>query len=100
MLEATVWSLSVSLSPLSSLPPALCSLAEGPVKKKLPPRLFCDICDCFDMHDTEDCPTQAQMPDSPQHTTYHGTREDERPYCDICEAFGHWTESCNDDQTF
>ncbi|XP_031426467.1 CAP-Gly domain-containing linker protein 1-like [Clupea harengus] len=76
------------------------SLAEGPVKKKLPPRLFCDICDCFDMHDTEDCPTQAQMPDSPQHTTYHGTREDERPYCDICEAFGHWTESCNDDQTF
>ena len=92
--------MSVSLSPLSSLPPALCSLAEGPVKKKLPPRLFCDICDCFDMHDTEDCPTQAQMPDSPQHTTYHGTREDERPYCDICEAFGHWTESCNDDQTF
>ncbi|XP_048098398.1 CAP-Gly domain-containing linker protein 1 isoform X5 [Alosa alosa] len=76
------------------------SLAEGPAKKKAPPRLFCDICDCFDMHDTEDCPTQAQMPESPPHTTYHGSREDERPYCDICEVFGHWTEGCNDDQTF
>ncbi|XP_057209949.1 CAP-Gly domain-containing linker protein 1 isoform X4 [Triplophysa rosa] len=69
-------------------------------KKKPPPRLFCDICDCFDLHDTEDCPTQDQMLDSPPHTTYHGSPHDERPYCDICEAFGHWTESCNDDQTF
>ncbi|KAM4576946.1 CAP-Gly domain-containing linker protein 1 isoform 4-T4 [Odontesthes bonariensis] len=73
---------------------------KQPVKKKLPPRVFCDICDCFDLHDTEDCPTQMQMPDSPPHTTYHGNKSDERPYCDICEAFGHWTESCNDDQTF
>ncbi|XP_030623923.1 CAP-Gly domain-containing linker protein 1 [Chanos chanos] len=69
-------------------------------KKKAPPRVFCDICDCFDLHDTEDCPTQTQSPDSPPHTTYHGSRGDERPYCDICEAFGHWTDSCNDDQTF
>ncbi|XP_056600834.1 CAP-Gly domain-containing linker protein 1 isoform X2 [Triplophysa dalaica] len=69
-------------------------------KKKPPPRLFCDICDCFDLHDTEDCPTQDQMLDSPPHTTYHGSPHDERPYCDICEAFGHWTDSCNDDQTF
>ncbi|XP_054466235.1 CAP-Gly domain-containing linker protein 1 isoform X4 [Anoplopoma fimbria] len=71
-----------------------------PTKKKLPPRLFCDICDCFDLHDTEDCPTQMQMPDSPQHTTYHGSKGEERSYCDICEVFGHRTESCNDDQTF
>ncbi|XP_068460998.1 CAP-Gly domain-containing linker protein 1 isoform X4 [Clinocottus analis] len=69
-------------------------------RRKLPPRLFCDICDCFDLHDTEDCPTQMQMPDSPQHTTYHGSKGEERPYCGICEVFGHWTESCNDDQTF
>ncbi|KAM8743148.1 CAP-Gly domain-containing linker protein 1 isoform 2-T3 [Acanthopagrus schlegelii] len=68
--------------------------------KKATPRLFCDICDCFDLHDTEDCPTQAQSPDSVPHTTYHGNPSDERPYCDICEAFGHATESCNDDQTF
>ncbi|MCJ8742308.1 hypothetical protein PDJAM_G00080680 [Pangasius djambal] len=69
-------------------------------KKKAPPRVFCDICDCFDLHDTEDCPTQMQSPDSPPHSTHHGSRRGERPYCDICEAFGHWTDSCNDDQTF
>ncbi|XP_026211451.1 CAP-Gly domain-containing linker protein 1 isoform X2 [Anabas testudineus] len=69
-------------------------------EKKPTPRLFCDICDSFDLHDTEDCPTQAQSPDSVPHTTYHGNPADERPYCDICEAFGHATESCNDDQTF
>ncbi|XP_051539765.1 CAP-Gly domain-containing linker protein 1-like isoform X2 [Myxocyprinus asiaticus] len=75
-------------------------LGEVKKKKKAPPRVFCDICDCFDLHDTEDCPTQTQSPDSPPHTTYHGSRGGERPYCDICEAFGHWTDSCNDDQTF
>ncbi|XP_042621477.1 LOW QUALITY PROTEIN: CAP-Gly domain-containing linker protein 1-like [Cyprinus carpio] len=75
-------------------------LGEVNKKKKAPPRVFCDICDCFDLHDTEDCPTQMQSPDSPPHTTYHGSRSGERPYCDICEAFGHWTDSCNDDQTF
>ncbi|XP_069555475.1 CAP-Gly domain-containing linker protein 1 isoform X4 [Brachyistius frenatus] len=73
---------------------------KQPTKKKAPPRLFCDICDCFDLHDTEDCPTQMQMPDSPPHTTYHGNKGEQRPYCDICEVFGHWSESCNDDQTF
>ncbi|KAJ3605747.1 hypothetical protein NHX12_027791 [Muraenolepis orangiensis] len=64
------------------------------------PRLFCDICDCFDLHDTEDCPTQAQSPDAVPHTAYHGDPAVQRPYCDICEAFGHATRSCNDDQTF
>ncbi|XP_026153774.1 CAP-Gly domain-containing linker protein 1 isoform X2 [Mastacembelus armatus] len=73
---------------------------ESKREKKATPRLFCDICDCFDLHDTEDCPTQAQSPDSVPHSTYHGNPADERPYCDICEAFGHATESCNDDQTF
>ncbi|XP_061758257.1 CAP-Gly domain-containing linker protein 1 isoform X3 [Nerophis ophidion] len=73
---------------------------KEPVKKKLPPRLFCDICDCFDLHDTEDCPTQEQMPDSPPHSSYHGSKGDERPYCNTCEMFGHWTHACNDDQTF
>ncbi|XP_063065816.1 CAP-Gly domain-containing linker protein 1 [Engraulis encrasicolus] len=75
-------------------------LRERKSKKKAKPRVFCDICDCFDQHDTEDCPTQAQSPDTPPHTAYHGKRQADRPYCDICEAFGHATESCNDDQTF
>ncbi|XP_033978948.1 CAP-Gly domain-containing linker protein 1 isoform X3 [Trematomus bernacchii] len=73
---------------------------ESKREKKATPRLFCDICDSFDLHDTEDCPTQAQSPDSLPHTTYRGNPADERPYCDFCEAFGHATESCNDDQTF
>ncbi|XP_063820523.1 CAP-Gly domain-containing linker protein 1 isoform X3 [Pseudophryne corroboree] len=75
------------------------SLNGTQAKKKVPPRLFCDICDCFDLHDTEDCPTQAQLPDLP-HSNFHGNRKEERPYCDICEVFGHWTNSCNDDETF
>ncbi|KAG7280137.1 hypothetical protein CRUP_003764 [Coryphaenoides rupestris] len=81
---------------------ALAELDEGLSKreKKAPPRMFCDICDCFDLHDTEDCPTQAQSPDAVPHTAYHGNPAVERPYCDICEAFGHATVSCNDDQTF
>ncbi|XP_043966976.1 CAP-Gly domain-containing linker protein 1 isoform X7 [Gambusia affinis] len=73
---------------------------KQPEKKKPPPRKFCDICDCFDLHETEDCPLQEQMPDSPPHTTYHGSKGEERPYCETCEVFGHWTESCTDDQTF
>ncbi|XP_013923294.1 CAP-Gly domain-containing linker protein 1-like [Pantherophis guttatus] len=71
---------------------------DNQVKRK--PRLFCDICDCFDLHDTEDCPTQAQAPEEPPHSTYHGSRKEERPYCTICEMFGHWTANCNDDETF
>lgn len=75
-------------------------LDETQTKKKPPPRLFCDICDCFDLHDTEDCPTQAQVSEFPPHSTYHGSRKDDRPYCDTCEVFGHWTNNCNDDETF
>ncbi|XP_040587590.1 CAP-Gly domain-containing linker protein 1 isoform X6 [Mesocricetus auratus] len=71
---------------------------EKQSKKK--PRLFCDICDCFDLHDTEDCPTQTQMSEDPPHSTHHGSRSEERPYCEICEMFGHWATNCNDDETF
>ncbi|XP_023576369.1 CAP-Gly domain-containing linker protein 1 isoform X5 [Octodon degus] len=71
---------------------------EKRAKKK--PRLFCDICDCFDLHDTEDCPTQTQISEDPPHSTHHGSRSEERPYCEICEMFGHWATNCNDDETF
>lgn len=64
-----------------------------------PPRLFCDICDVFDLHDTEDCPLQASS-DSPPPSQHHGTRGEERAYCDTCEMFGHWTENCDDEQTY
>lgn len=25
---------------------------------------------------------------------------EERPYCEHCETFGHWTDECDDDTTF
>ena len=53
-----------------------------------PPRLFCDICDIFDEHDTDDCPLQAAS-DSPPHSMHHGKRApggSDRPYCDNCEG--------------
>lgn len=53
-----------------------------------PPRLFCDICDVFDQHDTDDCPLQAAS-DSPPHTMHHGKRApggSDRPYCEVCEG--------------
>ncbi|XP_066973407.1 CAP-Gly domain-containing linker protein 1-like isoform X3 [Macrobrachium rosenbergii] len=63
------------------------------------PRMYCDICDCFDAHDTEECPKQASS-ESPPPTQYHGERGSTRPYCDTCEVFGHETGECNDDETF
>lgn len=53
-----------------------------------PPRLFCDICDVFDQHDTDDCPMQG-MSDSPPHSMHHGTKApggSDRPYCTNCEG--------------
>ena len=38
------------------------AMLNGIDTNRVAPRLFCDICDEFDLHDTEDCPTQA-MPD-------------------------------------
>ncbi|KAG8270377.1 CAP-GLY domain-containing linker protein 1 [Homalodisca vitripennis] len=62
------------------------------------PRLFCDICDMFDLHDTEDCPRQgADTPPPQQSHTY--PRGFERPYCETCEMFGHDTAEC-DPETF
>ena len=54
-----------------------------------PPRLFCDICDVFDEHDTDDCPLQATTSDSPPNSMYHGDRApggSDRPYCNTCES--------------
>lgn len=67
-----------------------------------PPRLFCDICDVFDQHDTDDCPLQAAS-DSPPPSMHHGRRAlggSDRPYCDNCEVFGHGTDECEYDATY
>ncbi|XP_073943788.1 cytoplasmic linker protein 190 isoform X2 [Choristoneura fumiferana] len=64
------------------------------------PRLFCDICDVFDAHDTEDCPRQSAEPDLPPATPGTRQKPPPRPYCDICEVFGHATENCDEEETF
>jgi CAP-Gly domain-containing linker protein 1 len=66
-----------------------------------PPRLFCDICDVFDQHDTDDCPLQAgEFDELAAHSQHHGERQVERPYCETCEAFGHQTYECPYDATY
>lgn len=70
-------------------------------KREITPRMFCDICDVFDAHETEDCPQQASTePVRPVQHHIPGTRGFERPYCPICEVFGHSTEECDDTETF
>lgn len=63
---------------------------EDPMLDNLPPpRLFCDICDIFDEHDTDDCPMQTTSSDSPPHSKNHGNKApggSDRPYCDNCES--------------
>lgn len=49
--------------------------------------MYCDICEKFDLHETEDCPTQAMEEEEEQtHTHTHAKRHVERPYCDNCEG--------------
>ncbi|EDO33601.1 predicted protein, partial [Nematostella vectensis] len=70
-----------------------------PVNPRFKPRLFCDICDEFDLHDTDDCPTQCSGPPPEEEGVKHGgNRAEERPYCTICEVFGHWTHNCDDEE--
>lgn len=56
---------------------------RSPVKPGLRVRVFCDICDVFDLHDTEDCPKQSNETGGSQH---HGVRGEERVYCTACES--------------
>ena len=65
-------------------------------------RLFCDICEEFDMHDTEDCPQQS-MPQETQleiesHSKYNAVKAAPRTYCDLCEQFGHEEKDCPNDE--
>uniref|UniRef100_A0ABD2WJ57 CAP-Gly domain-containing protein n=1 Tax=Trichogramma kaykai TaxID=54128 RepID=A0ABD2WJ57_9HYME len=72
------------------------------IQKTLPPpRVFCDICDEFDLHDTDDCPKQAQDPDEQVHNPSKTKKVlAQRPYCETCEMFGHDTSACEDTGTF
>ncbi|XP_022230005.2 restin homolog isoform X1 [Drosophila obscura] len=78
-------------------------------KRKPAPRLFCDICDEFDKHETEDCPLQAgdERDDSPPPSWERNNNENKerklpapRKYCDKCEVFGHDSSECADEDTY
>ncbi|EDX05306.1 GD24107 [Drosophila simulans] len=76
-------------------------------RRKPAPRLFCDICDEFDQHDTEDCPIQGSEDQDytiPSSESNNNDKERKLPaprkYCDSCEVFGHDTSECADDETY
>ncbi|XP_034952546.1 restin homolog isoform X4 [Chelonus insularis] len=69
-------------------------------KKAAPPRMFCDICDQFDLHETEDCPKQAQDLEDEKPLKKSKKPPVDRPYCENCEMFGHDTADCDDAETF
>ncbi|XP_075969792.1 cytoplasmic linker protein 190 isoform X3 [Anticarsia gemmatalis] len=73
---------------------------NGRKARAVAPRLFCDICDVFDAHDTEECPRQSAEPDAPPTPANRRAPPPPRPYCDICEVFGHATENCDEEETF
>ncbi|XP_018787595.1 PREDICTED: restin homolog isoform X3 [Bactrocera latifrons] len=74
-------------------------------KRKPAPRVFCDICDEFDKHETEDCPLQASddrdySPPPLTEATERKVRKlpEPRKYCETCEVFGHLTGECAEDE--
>ncbi|KAK2581230.1 hypothetical protein KPH14_008024 [Odynerus spinipes] len=70
-------------------------------KRNKAPRMFCDICDQFDLHETEDCPRQAQDFSEPEKFIKSPKKQTvERPYCENCETFGHDTRDCDDTETY
>ena len=63
------------------------------------PRLYCDICDQFDLHDTDECPRQSsnaqeKFEEESTHTKLNIPKASNRAYCDICEEFGHEESEC------
>ncbi|CAF1284245.1 unnamed protein product [Rotaria sordida] len=70
-------------------------------RKSSIPRLYCDMCEVFDEHDTDDCPKQSSMiDDQPPHDHHSHERVIPPPrlYCEKCEEFGH---DCNEvDETY
>ncbi|ESN96561.1 hypothetical protein HELRODRAFT_68290, partial [Helobdella robusta] len=105
-LSLEIWSVAPhhSFSQISTSPSQ--QQDAGKVTTPTTLRFFCDICDVFDLHDTDDCPKQCGLTEDDfdaegnPASKYHGDPSLERPYCEICEVFGHTTEECQDDQTF
>lgn len=52
--------------------------------KQPAPRMYCDICEEFDLHETEDCPTQASDDVVVEKPEGSKVKPPPRPYCDFC----------------
>ncbi|VDM19190.1 unnamed protein product [Wuchereria bancrofti] len=66
----------------------------------IPLRLYCDICEVFDLHDTTDCPAQAMdMEEEAVRKKNKKAKPPARPYCEHCEEFGHGASNCSKMQT-
>ncbi|KAJ8918792.1 hypothetical protein NQ315_011076 [Exocentrus adspersus] len=87
----------------SSAADELAALGFRPDKKQPAPRMYCDICEEFDLHETEDCPTQGDDEPPPVNPDF-GKEPKQKPpprsYCELCGVFGHATEDCTEDQEF
>lgn len=66
-----------------------------------PIRTYCDICEEFDKHETNDCPDREYwLKELRSHTVTSPVagpvpkKAVERPYCERCEAFLHNTDEC------
>lgn len=46
--------------------------------------MYCDICEEFDLHETEDCPTQASDDFVTEKPEGSKTKPPSRPYCEFC----------------
>lgn len=57
------------------------------INRVIPPRKYCDICEVFDLHETEDCPVQMTDTDvAVRDVSGNRVLPEQRPYCDICEG--------------
>lgn len=58
-------------------------------------RLFCQLHDEFDIHDTEECPLNLNIKkEQTEHTRLNQSKKVTRAYCVNCELFTHWTYDC------
>uniref|UniRef100_A0A0N5ATI9 CAP-Gly domain-containing linker protein 1 n=1 Tax=Syphacia muris TaxID=451379 RepID=A0A0N5ATI9_9BILA len=73
--------------------PSQAVLSDLP-KANTPLRLYCDVCEEFDLHNTEDCPKSLVEKQEFEKHSHFSKNNLERSYCEICEAFIHSTEEC------
>lgn len=59
--------------------------------------MYCDICEVFDRHDTEDCEKQ-DVEEVCVRQKASKTPQPHRDYCVNCEVFGHDTFTCANHQ--